>query len=1078
MLARTLTPVSTNAVPWNPDQTLPATINPDLGAQLHALFDAPDPSVVPSGVLHWFGDPELPDGTELVPVLSQASWSTYYTRLQTAAIAPGVLPALESITTLSNQYRADGPVPIAIANVALSVVTPEFSQQVLAAALAGTGLDPAPNGLAEVIRPAHAFMATPMLHGQYGMAAPAVRSRAVTFVMDERFYVTNPGAPLPDAMELDLGDGKPARMVNFGDRVTALYPTGDSATIRLRARYGNTELESRATIAISDKATAPIPDDTWSLFGLPSGNTGTAYVWRAKGHADVVNPVIVCEGFPGGYPYDYVYDCLAATGTVDAMLSRGYDLVVVSFANGTDQMQHNADVVIAAITQALTRVRKTNAATEPLVVGGVSMGAIIARYALALMETRRQDHGTRLYFSVDGPHSGAYTSVADQWLMQYLAPASSMAAGLHALINTPANQQFMLDWVSGNAIVPSPLRAFFLRDLEGVGSWPQRPKRVAIASGRGDGQRSVAAHDQMLEWGGGPFASARLYSLPEGPKGAIVAEAYCFRAAGSAPATLTASSQWSWEGAPGGQNMYNAMAAAVAQGIGIGALNDDVPVSECVPTVSALGMDLTTADPFAPVPAPGSDTVPFHDFICGTENSPHIAITREASAFLLKQLGMPAVVAAKVVSPSTPPKFDPGSFNPHDPDFIKNPYPTYKLFREQRPVAFVQPYNTYWVFRHEDVMRVLHDSEHFEALTFAKNQADPPAPPPPSLFEVNANLPEGLFNLDPPRHGPVRSMMDGYLANLLGRVPGIASVLARQFLVNAKQNGGRIELYTSYALPLPAMTLFSVLGLPQQDWTGLMGWVSLLQGGHDITAPTSARALAGSINMALSNYFQGMLKGQTDSRCPVHAAPGMLFDQMAKDGLGPMPKMSGEEIQSTCVNLAVAGYLSTTFLIATGLLNLLGGTPLPGEDWKPPVTPPIDLLRKNPQLLHGAINEMLRYDAPFQLIDRVVVNRSTTLGGQKLKIGDSIQLVFGSANRDESVYQDPDTFDITRQGPPNLGFGWGIHRCYGAPLVEQVAPVAFQMLLQELPVITLAGTPQWQTDPYIRSVSNLPLAIG
>jgi cytochrome P450 len=111
------------------------------------------------------------------------------------------------------------------------------------------------------------------------------------------------------------------------------------------------------------------------------------------------------------------------------------------------------------------------------------------------------------------------------------------------------------------------------------------------------------------------------------------------------------------------------------------------------------------------------------------------------------------------------------------------------------------------------------------------------------------------------------------------------------------------------------------------------------------------------------------------------------------------------------------------------------------------------------------------------MTDRFVVNRSTTLGGVKLRIGDPITLVFGSANRDETVYKDPDKFDIARQGPPHLGFGPRNHPCYSAPLVEAVAPVAFQILLQELRSIRLAGTPQWKTDPYIRSVSNLPLEI-
>lgn len=1073
---RTMTPVSTNAVPWNPDQALPSSINPGLGSQLHALFDAPDPRVVTGGVLHWFGDSEFPDGTTNVPTLSQQEWQTYYTRLETAALAHGLLPALTSLSERSNDFRPDGPVPLAIANVALSVVTPDFSQRVLAAAIAGTALDPAPDGLASVIQPERAFLATAFLHGQFGKDVPVVRTRAVTFVLDEHFYCANPGTPLPDVIEVDPGDGRPARRVTFGDTVTALYPTADQATVTVRCHFGDTVLEARTTVGISDERTAPIPDDQWSLLGLPSGSTGTAFVWRAPGHADVVNPVVVCEGFPGGYPYDYVYDCLSRCGTLEAMFARGYDLVVVRFDDGSGQMQHSADVAVAAIRQALARASKRNGAKLPLVVGGVSMGGLIARYALALMESRGAPHGARLFFSIDSPHTGAYTSVADQWLLHYLAPASSLSKALAALVDSPANQQFMQYWVRGGDVIVSPLRTQFLRDLEGIGSWPQIPHRIAISDGCGDGTRSIPAHAQLLEWSGGPFASARLFALPEGAEPAVIGEAYCFRADGSTPPQLRAATRVSWEGAPGGLNVYNAMTAGVAQGIGIGALSDEIPITLCIPTLSALGMDVDSGDPFAPIPAPGTGASPFHDYLCCSTNSRHITLWPEASAFLLRHLGTPVV--EPVPSPSAgSARFDPSAFNPHDPNFSKNPYPTYRNFRQHAPVHWVEPYESFWVFRRDDVLRVLDDSENFSAITYAKNRDDPPPTPPHAPFDVLANMPEGLFSLDPPRHGEVRAPMDDYLARLLGQVPSVASVIARQLLVTAKQSG-RIELFTAYALPLPASTLLSLMGVPQQDWKGVMSWVGGVAAGHDITQPASVQGLAGTCAMALGSYFQALMRGTTTSGCPFHAGKGKLLDLMITEGMGAAPKMSPEEVQATSVNLAIAGYLSTTFLIVTGLLDLLGGVPLPGDpERKAPAELPIDMLRKNPQLMESAVNEMLRYDSPFQLTDRYVVNRNTTLGGVRLRIGDPVTLVFGSANRDETAYVDPDTFDITRQGPPHLGYGGGIHRCYGAPLVEQVAPVAFRMLLQELRTIQLAGTPQWQTDPYIRSVSNLPLKI-
>jgi cytochrome P450 len=802
--------------------------------------------------------------------------------------------------------------------------------------------------------------------------------------------------------------------------------------------------------------------------------TGTAAL-RAPGNADVVNPVVVCEGFPGGYPYDYVYDCLSAHGTLDEMFTRGFDLVVVSFTNGADQMQKNADVVVAAIRQALTRAHSSNGAAQPLVTGGVSMGGLVARYALALMESRGIDHGTRLFFSIDSPHTGAYTSVADQWLLHYLAPASSLAEVLSELVNSPANQQFMVSWVDGDEAIVSPLRTLFLRDLEGIGSWPSIPKKIGMSNGRGDGKRTIDPGAQMLEWGGGPFASARLFALPEGSTPGLVGEAYCFRSTGSEPHSLTTTSKVSWEGAPGGLNTYNAMAAGVAQGIGIGALNDDIPVTLCIPALSALGMNLEAVDPFAPIPPPGSGVSPFDDYCWCPENTHHIHCTPEISQFLLGHLGTPVVEPLPLRKPGAVPPFNPASFNPHDPAFSKDPYPTYRQFREHAPVHWVEPYESYWVFRHDDIMRVLDGSENFNALTYAKNRYDPPSPPAPGPFDVLSNFPEGLFSLDPPRHGEVRSMMDGYLQRLLAQVPVVASLIARQLLVTAKESG-RIELYNAYALPLPSSTLFTLMGIPKQDWMGLMSWVGGVQAGHDITQPASLKGLGGTCAMAMGTYFQGLTKGTTDSKCPVHADAGGLFSMMVTEGMGTAPKMSPEEVQQTSVNLAIAGYLSTTFLIATGMLDLLGGAAAANGE-APAGDLPIDILRKNPQLMSSAINEMLRYDSPFQMTDRFVVNRSTTLGGTKLRIGDPITLVFGSANRDETVYKDPDKFDIARQGPPHLGFGAGIHRCYGAPLVEAVAPVAFQMLLQELRSIRLAGTPQWQTDPYIRSVTNLPLEI-
>jgi cytochrome P450 len=101
----------------------------------------------------------------------------------------------------------------------------------------------------------------------------------------------------------------------------------------------------------------------------------------------------------------------------------------------------------------------------------------------------------------------------------------------------------------------------------------------------------------------------------------------------------------------------------------------------------------------------------------------------------------------------------------------------------------------------------------------------------------------------------------------------------------------------------------------------------------------------------------------------------------------------------------------------------------------------------------------------------------TELGGVKLRKNTKVTAVLGSANHDPDVFDNPDAFDITRERQ-HLGFGYGIHECTGAPLVRLTAPVAFGTLIETFSSFEVGGLPQWQTNPYLRSVVNLPLDVG
>src|SRR6185437_11516197 len=96
----------------------------------------------------------------------------------------------------------------------------------------------------------------------------------------------------------------------------------------------------------------------------------------------------------------------------------------------------------------------------------------------------------------------------------YLAPATGEGSEVAALLDSPSNQQFMMTWVNAGTAAPSPLRTELLRELEGIGNYPQKPERIAVACGRGDGVRSVPPSTPLLTWTGGPFAALQLLSLP------------------------------------------------------------------------------------------------------------------------------------------------------------------------------------------------------------------------------------------------------------------------------------------------------------------------------------------------------------------------------------------------------------------------------------------------------------------------------------------------------------------------------------------------------------------------------------
>jgi cytochrome P450/deferrochelatase/peroxidase EfeB len=415
-------------------------------------------------------------------------------------------------------------------------------------------------------------------------------------------------------------------------------------------------------------------------------------------------------------------------------------------------------------------------------------------------------------------------------------------------------------------------------------------------------------------------------------------------------------------------------------------------------------------------------------------------------------------------------RFDASRFNPHDPAFLADPYPFYAEFRRAAPVSWIAAHDCYWVFSHALVTQVCAPSD--DPVFLKPGNAQTRKGPP---LDAERHLPEGLFFMNPPEHHRVRPLMDQALESAIGNARELAAARTRAALDKATPHGeGALEWVGSLASVVPREVFMQVMGWPDDPLGLFRGWVRQALDAHDHSADPATQLKGATSGMALRAYFQGLGRG-----CPVahgaHGAQGAhgavpaggmygkLQAQVAQGHLDPLA------LQESALHFALGGYLSTEFLLTTGVLNLLRH---PEQ---------LQWLRANPDRLPQAVREMLRYDAPFQLADRIVA-RDTELGGVKLRKGDRLAVVYGSANHDDTVFNDidPDRFDIRRpsaQAGRAYGFGHGIHYCIGARLAEMVAEEALATLLNRHPVLRLGEFGPWRTDPYFRSVQRLLLLL-
>lgn len=368
--------------------------------------------------------------------------------------------------------------------------------------------------------------------------------------------------------------------------------------------------------------------------------------------------------------------------------------------------------------------------------------------------------------------------------------------------------------------------------------------------------------------------------------------------------------------------------------------------------------------------------------------------------------------------------------NPLTPEFLENPYPTYHKMRDEAPVAWSEK-SKYWMCtRYEDIRAMLGDMAYEKQLQRWK-QVNPLLKMVPEVSALMKSRAVWMLNMNPPDHTRMRGLVNRAFTPTMvkGMRPHIESIA--NGLIDSLEGKNEFDFVSEFAFQLPVTVIAEMLGVPKEDREKFKHWSNTLTDTLEPSPNLDHLKKANKANEELYEYLRPLV--QDRRREPKNDLISALV-AAEEDG----KKLTEEELLANCILILVAGHETTVNLIGNSVRMLLQH---PDQ---------LALLKRNPELVPGAIGETLRFESPVQTTRRLA-GEDMELAGQKIKEGDMMLLFMGAANRDPLQFPDPDKFDITRDTKKHLSYGHGIHHCLGSSLADTEGQVALETLLKRMP---------------------------
>ncbi|MFE9078375.1 cytochrome P450 family protein [Bacillus mobilis] len=390
--------------------------------------------------------------------------------------------------------------------------------------------------------------------------------------------------------------------------------------------------------------------------------------------------------------------------------------------------------------------------------------------------------------------------------------------------------------------------------------------------------------------------------------------------------------------------------------------------------------------------------------------------------------------------------------------FKEDAYEIYKESRKMQPILFVNEVELgkeWLITRYEDALPLLKDNRLKKDMTNVFPQDTT------NMYlsvDNSDHLTTHMLNSDPPNHSRLRSLVQKaftpkMITQLDGRIQRIADDLISEI-----ERKGTLNLVDDYSFPLPIIVISEMLGIPKEDQAKFRIW------SHAVIASPETPEEIKETEKQLSEfitYLQYIVDVKRKDPKEDLVSALILAENEGH-------KLSAPELYSMIMLLIVAGHETTVNLITNTVLALLEN---PNQ---------LQLLKDNPKLIDSAIEEGLRYYSPVEVTTARWAAEPFQIHEQTIQKGDMVVIALASANRDETVFENPEVFDITRENNRHIAFGHGSHFCLGAPLARLEAKIAITTLFNRMPELQIKGNREdvkWQGNYLMRSLEELPLTF-